>query len=624
MFRGDFVGKICLQSVASILCLLSVVFGVICFAHAKDGDSGTTAERLLRYAGHAEVHGDVARRFALLREAVRLNPDDQRARWQLGQVQVDGEWLAVEEAQRRAAADPLQDDYQRLRDEYGDTPEGQLALARWCRSNNLEDESQSHWANVLSIDPNHREARRVLKLHWHNGRLLGREQIKQAKQDAMGARTAGRHWGVKIALWQRALAKNQGAARDEVLDEIRAVRDFEAIAAFERLTLDDDEPRNERERVRIDLSRAFVDALGEMPEQAATESLVRHGVLSRFGDVRHEAAELLHERPLHNFVPLLLEGLSAPIESTYSMQREADGSVHFMHRMYREGPFADWSYRVSRSIYQPLSMGGVMASLNNDDIFTPTAATSTRSARVTAAEADQSARRYEGEIAAAEQEIAVANAASAALNERIFAVLTRATDENLGDEPRAWWDWWQDYTEYYRAPERPVLATQDITREYVSIPTGIGKECFAKGTQVWTKTGQQAIETLKLGDLVLSQNVETGELAYRPVLGRTVRPPSEILTVQCERETIRATRGHLFWVAGAGWRMAKELQEGEVLRGVPGSCRVRAIEPSSQEEAYNLVVADFNTYFVGDSGLLVHDNTPRKPTRAILPGIAAQ
>jgi hypothetical protein len=602
------------------------VLAIICGSNSSPGnddvDNGTTAERLLQYAGQAEVEGDAARQFALLREAVRLNPDNRRAQWQLGQVEVEGEWLSVEEAQRRAAADPLQEDYERLREEHGDTPEGQLALARWCRSNDLEDESRTHWASVLSIDPNHREALRALKLHWYDGRLLGREEIKEAKQEASGARAAGRHWGVKVAQWERALAKKDAASRDAVLEEIRAIRDVEAIPAFERLTLDQNDPRNQRERTRGDLSRAFVEALGEMPEQAATESLVRHGVLSQFADIRHEAADLLHERPLHDFVPLLLEGLAAPIESTYDTEVDADGSVHFTHRMYREGPTADWSHRARRSIYQPMSMGSVMASVNNAETLTPIAAVDTRSRTVSAAAANRSARRYEDEIAAAEQEIARANSASAALNERIFAVLMRATDEDLGDEPRAWWDWWQDHTEYYRTADRPVLASQDVTREYVTLD--IPKECFAKGTQVWTKTGQRAIETLKLGDLVLSQNVETGELAYRPVLARTVRPPSEILNVTCGGETIRATRGHLFWVAGEGWRMAKELPEGAVLHGVPGSARVRNIESSSQEEAYNLVVADFNTYFVGDSGLLVHDNTPRKPTRVMLPGVATK
>jgi hypothetical protein len=584
--------------------------------------SETTADRLLTYAAQAEVGGDAARQFALLREAVRQNPDDRRARWQLGQVQVDGEWLAVEEAQRRAGADPQQADYRRLRNEHGDSPEGQLALARWCRANRLEDESRTHWSNVLSIDPNHREALRVLKLHWHDGRLLARDEIKQAKQETVGTRVAGRHWAVVIAQWERRLAKKSGE-RDEVLDEIRAVGDVKAIPAFERLTLDDEQPRNERERTRIDLSRAFVAALGEMDEQAATESLVRHAVLSSFSRVRHDAGDLLRDRPKHDYVPLLLEGLAAPIESSYRMEVDADGTVNYSHVMYREGPFADWTHRVSRSIHQPFSQASVVAAMSGDEAQVTDAGVSSRSATVSATNAGRSARRYEQEIEAAEKEIAAANAASTALNRRIYSTLKRATEEDLAEEPRPWWDWWQDHTEYYRTADRPVYATQDITNEYVVVPTQ-AKECFARGTRVWTKTGRQAIETLELGALVLSQNVDTGELAYRPVLGRTVRPPSEILNVSCGGETIRATRGHLFWVAGVGWKMAKELQEGALLHGVPGSARVRAIESSTQEEAYNLVVADFNTYFVGDSGFLVHDNTPRKPTRATLPGVAAQ
>jgi hypothetical protein len=40
--------------------------------------------------------------------------------------------------------------------------------------------------------------------------------------------------------------------------------------------------------------------------------------------------------------------------------------------------------------------------------------------------------------------------------------------------------------------------------------------------------------------------------------------------------------------------------------------------------AHNLVVADFNTYFVGQAKILVHDNQPRSPTRAVVPGYVAK
>jgi hypothetical protein len=89
-------------------------------------------------------------------------------------------------------------------------------------------------------------------------------------------------------------------------------------------------------------------------------------------------------------------------------------------------------------------------------------------------------------------------------------------------------------------------------------------------------------------------------------------------------EDLVTTIGHPFWVAGVGWRMAKELGDAAVLQAVTGAAPLAAVEPAGELEAYNLVVADFNTYFVGESGVLVHDNTPRRPTKVSLPGLVAK
>jgi hypothetical protein len=593
-------------------------------AGANEGQDVTTVERLVEAAAQAELDGNTARHFALLRQAVSIAPDYQPARSQLGQVKVDGQWLAVEEAQRRAAADPKQAIYRRLRAEHGESPEGQLALARWCHTNNLEEESRFHWASVLSVDPNHKQALRALKMRWHDGRLLSRDEIRQEKQAAIGERRASREWTAAVADWERALSKKQDVTLAGVIDEIRGVSEIEAIPAFERVTLDASEVRGGRIEGRSRLSLAFVEALSAMSDHAATQSLVRHAVLSQFSDVRYDASDRLRDRPLHDVVPLLLDGLSARIESSFRVVADNDGSVHYLHSIYREGPFADWSHRVTHSIRQQASPASIAASLTGDAslLTVEAAAARTRTAAVSAAGANRSARRYEQEAAATEQQIAQVNEQAGALNERIVAVLTRVTEEDLGAEPRPWWDWWQGYNEYDQSEERPLYQTADISNEYI-IPE-IQKECFARGTPVWTKTGQRPIESLTLGDLVLAQNVDTGELAYKPVIGRTVRPPSEIVSLSVGGETIRTTRGHPFWVSGVGWRMAKQLEEGAILQGVTGVARIEAVASSSPEEAYNLVVADFNSYFVGERGVLVHDNTPRRPTRAKVPGLAAR
>jgi len=132
------------------------------------------------------------------------------------------------------------------------------------------------------------------------------------------------------------------------------------------------------------------------------------------------------------------------------------------------------------------------------------------------------------------------------------------------------------------------------------------------------------IETIEPGDLVLAEDVKSGELKYQPVVARTVRPPGPIVKLSIEDEQILATKGHPFWITGAGWRMAKEVTKGELLHGISGSTAICKIESAEDAEAYNLVVADMNTYFVGTHGILVHDNTPRQPTRAAVPGLAAK
>jgi hypothetical protein len=58
-----------------------------------------------------------------------------------------------------------------------------------------------------------------------------------------------------------------------------------------------------------------------------------------------------------------------------------------------------------------------------------------------------------------------------------------------------------------------------------------------------------------------------------------------------------------------------------VIHGVDGASLVSDVEPGSTQETFNLVVDNFHTYLVGDRRLLCHDNTPRRPTSAIVPGL---
>ena len=80
-------------------------------------------------------------------------------------------------------------------------------------------------------------------------------------------------------------------------------------------------------------------------------------------------------------------------------------------------------------------------------------------------------------------------------------------------------------------------------------------------------------------------------------------------------------RGDLLWVAGNGWTQAQRLESGSQLHCLRGSQPISCLEAGAEAETFNLIVADFHTYFVGDERVLSHDVTVRRPTNAIVPGL---
>jgi hypothetical protein len=620
----------------SFLVAIVVAFGSQSIGATVDA-AKAKAEQLVSAAVQAEVNGDVARSFALLHDALRADPENKVAHWQLGEIKINNQWVAAEETQRRATADPLQAEYRERRKQSGDSPQGQSALARWCRKSNLKEEAQFHWANILTLDPKNEEALRALDLCWRKGRLVPRGQLAQKKDQLRQSKLATERWSSKIVKWRRGVTGQDMNAHLAALAEIRTIKEAEAIPSLEDVTLgrEANDPRHSQECASIGL--AFVDSLGKMQGQAATESLARHAVFAPDEKVRLSAIEKLKPRDRNDFVPMLVDALGMPIEATYSLTTGPDGSVHYLRSLYREGRDSDWSWESRRAAVQR-DLGESHVYL---DTYTGKAAVGPGESPVVIAAkkanvATAYQKRYATNAAASESQVQQANQSVETLNARVAQVLTATTGKDLGDSPKAWWDWWRSTNEY-ASYDHPVDQHYDsgVDQYYYNRPAysfvssapppkvAIGRSCFAKGTSVWTKIGLRPIESIEAGDLVLSQDVTTGELKYEPVIGRTVRPPSPIVKLSIDTEEVRATRGHLFWVSGTGWRMAKELEKGTMLHGLNGGSRIRSTESDGEAVAYNLIVAEYNTYFVGEHGFLVHDNKPRMPTLSLVPGVVA-
>jgi len=142
--------------------------------------------------------------------------------------------------------------------------------------------------------------------------------------------------------------------------------------------------------------------------------------------------------------------------------------------------------------------------------------------------------------------------------------------------------------------------------------------CFSAGTLVHTIDGRRAIESIQVGDRVLSQNTSTGLLGFQPVMAVHKNEPSATLRIAIDGETIVATGIHRFWKAGKGWSMARDLKAGDRLRMVGGIVPIKSIETDETQPVYNLEIAENRDFFVGKKGLLVHDFSFAQPVAAPL------
>ena len=161
--------------------------------------------------------------------------------------------------------------------------------------------------------------------------------------------------------------------------------------------------------------------------------------------------------------------------------------------------------------------------------------------------------------------------------------------------------------------------------KWIGKQLGIGGKkatcCFVAGTLVHTNDGAKAIEAIKVGDLVWAYDEKTGAIALKPVTDLIRRHEREIWEVAFsgeggKSELFETTDDHPWWVPGQGWKMTEELTIGMEVMTKDGRKMVVAsvVHTDRKEATYNLTVADFETYFVGENGILVHNcRDPQSP-----------
>ena len=135
--------------------------------------------------------------------------------------------------------------------------------------------------------------------------------------------------------------------------------------------------------------------------------------------------------------------------------------------------------------------------------------------------------------------------------------------------------------------------------------------CFTAGTKIHTKDGFKAIESIKAGDYVWSENPETHEKALKKVKKIFVREKDSVVRLSINGESIETTNEHPFYVQGHGWTNASELKVGDKVRledGTTGTVeKAKHVKLDTPVTVYNFEVEDFHTYYVSEQKVLVHN-----------------
>jgi hypothetical protein len=560
--------------------------------------------------------------------------------WQSGHVQLHNKWVPFDEVPERTENIRALKAYRRVRERAPQTVEGQLALAEWCAEQKLPLRTRAHLNQVIELDPDHELARRLLGFQRIDGQWLDADQIEGMRTESVRLGAALTKWQPKLADLLSELASKQLSRRDRAREELGKIDDPDAVPAIELILA----------RHSEEIAALAVELLNRIDTVEAVEAITRLAIYSPWESVQQAAVEQLKPRDPAAYAPMLLGVLEAPLKSDAEFVREGNGQFVYRHMIYREGQ-EDVQATVHETNY-PLSVLSQVPSVRGTQGRRSRNSLLSYGARQ---EMMNLARLRDATLKAASVEANVAqqNLSSQQRNVRVCAVLSAATGVDLPAKAEDWWEWWTDYNEYYTPGEKPVNGSRSYetaryrdpyrTGQYARYDTPYGPKevmryagmtfrdyrppgmsCLLAGTLVWTESGHVPIEDVQVGDLVLSQDPDSGTLAYKPVLKTTVRPPTRAYHVRTEKADICSSGGHAFWVAGEGWQFARDIKAPMRLHTVAGTTVVEDAEQQGVDTFHNLVVADLHTYFVTKSNILTHDNTTREATDCAVPGLVKQ
>ncbi len=583
--------------------------------------AGKEPKAQIRLALWCEAHGLTSERARHLALAIATDPANVLARGLAGLVAHKGEWKAAEEIERESRNDPAR---QALIREYLDrrartphTADAQLKLAAWCADKGLKEQALAHYTEVTRIDPARELAWKKLGYVKKGNRWVKPEDAAALKLEIERQKKADQQWKPRLEKLREGLESSSSARRDKAREGLAQITDSRAVPMVMRIFGAGGGP----------MQTVAVGVLAQIDGPAASLWLAVLAVNSPSPEVRRQAVATLARRDPRDIIGYLI----MRVHKRYKYEVKPSQGPGSTAALFVDGERFDL-----RRFYQmpviddrlgPIKV--IFGVAYND--LTPGMATPTI---IFSAPEDIAARLQLGMGLAVEvnrnRNLAMQqsvdddsrmlddlNAQIDQTNERVLPVLQTLTGQDLGTDRKAWTGWWGDQLGLV-ADQDSSSSTPPTSTELVALPdtplvipdngvVNVHHSCFAAGTLVHSLDGARPIESIQVGDLVLSQNTTNGELSFEPVVAMHLNKPNRTLKLAVDDEPIVATGIHRFWKVGAGWTMARELKAGDRLRMIGGAASIQAIEPAATQRVYNLDVAKNRNFFVGKRGLLVHD-----------------
>jgi Pretoxin HINT domain len=634
---------------------------------AKNAEVGRDSRAHVRLALWCEQNGLSAERAKHLALAVLIDPKNTLARGLSGLVAYQGAWKRPETISAKVKADAdlgaRLAEYNARREGVGNSADAQWKLALWCEEQGLDAEARAHFTSVVRLDPRRDAAWSKLGLKKVGHRWVSDDQLAAEKADFEAQKAADKHWRPLLLKWHAALASKIKAKRAEAEAALEQISDPRSVPAL----WDSFAKGDEKSQARA------VEILARIDGVEASRALATLAVYSRSGEVRRAAVETLRQRDVREVVGWLIGLIQKPVR--FEVRRPnglgspgqlfVEGEKFDTLRDYTprgnvfvRGPLAGGAdgvfdaagnpvFGVSRALvdFGPGLSANVLNTLQNMQTSGPithpapghgTAAASGHPRAGVSAPgpsglvdfgpvvvrqspeqlAATAARVSEQNLESDVQSIESNNSTINNANGLVLNALTPLTGKDLPPDASAWMSWWANEQGY--AFQASTQTDKPTILETVGPGTTqtFHHSCFRAGTPVRTLTGPRAIDSIEVGDRVLVQETTSGEMRFEPVLAVYHNKPATLHKVDLGSESIWATGIHRFWKAGRGWVMARDLKPGDAVRTLGGTLTVQSVEEGPVEPVFNLEVGGGQSFFVGNLGALVHDNSLVRPVEA--------